>query len=133
VGKERDSTHGKEFVAALLAHHGEPGWHYEDEESYFEMHERAVRLISHIEERPERHILLVSHAGFLRSLITAMMTEGEPNPALVLQLQRFLKPMNTGVTIFEHYPMAVRRNKWRMITWNDHAHLAETVIQEPHE
>jgi len=131
IGKERTSDEGRAYIREMLENLDNPDWHHSDEDNYHDLHNRVVKFIKHLEDRPERNILAVTHAGFVRAMMTAMMTEGEPNGSITRMLLRFLKPMNTGVTICEHYPDAVRRNKWRLVVWNDHGHLAETTQEEP--
>ncbi len=132
VGVSRTSDKGRTYVLQMLQNLDNPKWHYEDEENYHEMHDRAVELLTQLEERDEEKILIVTHVGILRVALTAMMTEFEPDAVTARRLMRFMKPMNTGITVCAYYPDAVRRSKWRLVAWNDHAHLAETDMEEPH-
>jgi len=131
VGLERISPEGQAYTHEMMVHMGDPSWHFSDEENYYDLHIRAIEALAYLEGRPEAKLLVLTHAGFLRVLVTAMMTDGEPDPLTARRLMRFLKPMYTGITVCAFYPQAVRRCKWRLIAWNDHAHLAETEMKEP--
>ncbi|MBP9759960.1 MAG: histidine phosphatase family protein [Candidatus Pacebacteria bacterium] len=131
VGTLRDSDDGKTYIREMLVHMDDPRWHYADEDNYHDLHMRAIAFMDYVIQRPEQHIIAVTHAGLMRVIITAMMTEGEPDAELTRKFMRFFKPMNTGITICRYHSAAVRRNKWRLIAWNDHAHLAETDREEP--
>lgn len=132
IGEARTSEKGRTYILEMLQNLDNPDWHYEDEENYYEQHERSVELLAQLEERDESKIIVVTHVGILRVAMTAMMTEFEPDSTTAKRLMRFMKPMNTGITVCAFYPDAVRRCKWRLVAWNDHAHLAETDMQEPH-
>lgn len=131
VGSERMTRAGKTYIAQMIAHMDEPAWHYADEDNYHDLHTRAVDAVDYILERKESKFIVVTHAGFMRVMITAMMTEEVPNAQITYMFMRFLKPENTGITICRYHSNADRRNKWRLIAWNDHAHLAETDSEEP--
>ncbi len=131
IGKPLNDPEGERYVREMLIHLHDPGWHFGDEDSYFDLHDRALHTLDFLVKRPETKIIVVSHAGFMRVLVTAMMTEGLPDSMLALRLMRFLKPMNTGITICRYRSHSNRRNKWRLVAWNDHAHLAETEHEEP--
>jgi broad specificity phosphatase PhoE len=133
IGKERRSPEGQAYITGMLEHMNDQSWRFADEDTYFDLHARAVEALAHLIERPETRIIVVSHAGFMRVILGAMMTEGEPNAVLTRQLMRFLKPENTGITVCRYHSAAVRRNKWRLVAWNDHAHLADTSRVEPQD
>lgn len=133
IGIQKSSPEGQMYIQEMLANLHKPEWHYADEENYNDMHKRAVELLDHLTTRSEHKILAVTHAGFMRALFTAMMSEGEADPTTMRRLMRFLRPMNTGVTVCHYDPREEIRNKWRLVAWNDHAHLAETDLSEPHQ
>jgi probable phosphoglycerate mutase len=131
IGKPYDSDEGLEYTKQRVAHHEDPNFRYGDEESYLDLHHRACAVLEMLQSRTEEKIVLVSHAGFMRVLMTAMITEGEPNAVIAGRLMRFLVPENTGISVFRYNPETKHRTRWRLVTFNDHAHLAETPLQEP--
>lgn len=62
-------------------------------------------------------ILIISHGGFISSLMGYIFTGSEWNYNNYLKFKSFFYLKNTGITILEY------TNKWKLITWNDHAHL----------
>lgn len=131
AGKSKDLPEGQVFLRAQREHIADPDWHYADEDNYHDLHNRAVEALAFLINRPEKNIIVVTHVGFMRALMIAMLTEGIPDPLLSQRLVRFLKPQNTGITLCRYRSDATRRNKWRLFSWNDHAHLADTDLPEP--
>ena len=130
LGLSRSSPEALVYIDAMMEHLHEPDWHYADEDNVWDLHHRAVSILDHLSQRKEREIIVVSHGGIIRTAIAAMMTEGKPDPILVRYLLRFLKPTNTGLMVCHYIPRAERRNKWRLVTWNDYAHLKTQLSDE---
>jgi broad specificity phosphatase PhoE len=133
LGSSMDAPEGQEYLTTMRAHYEEPGFRYADEDTYFDLFTRAQEALALLVARPEKRIAVVTHAGFMRVLLGVMLSEGEPDPHTARQLARFLAPENTGITICRYRPTETRRNKWRMLSWNDAAHLGETEKEEPGE
>jgi broad specificity phosphatase PhoE len=131
AGKHKDLPEGQIFLRQQREHFADQLWHYSDEDNYHDLHTRAIEVLAHLIERPEHCMIVVSHAGFARVIMTAMITEGSPDPLLAQRLTRFLKPQNTGISLVRYRSDATRRSKWRLLTWNDYAHLADTHLAEP--
>jgi hypothetical protein len=54
----------------------------------------------------------------LKMLIAVMIDGEHTSPEFFLKLDRFLHPSNTGIT-----KCLWRDGAWRLVVWNDHAHL----------
>lgn len=133
LGVAHDSEEGKEFMRISREHYSDSEFRYADEDTYFDLFSRSCAILAHLEARTEQHIAVVTHAGLMRIIVGAMLSEGEPDPTTARRLARFLAPVNTGITVCRYRKEETRRNKWRMISWNDHAHLADTDKEEPAE
>lgn len=120
-GRHSESPEALATNAEVMAHFGELDWRHSDEETYFEQLERAKRALGFLEERPEATMLVVSHGTYLRFLMASMMFKDELTAKEAIRVWKFLKTSNTGVTVCTHAP----EDGWRLLTWNDHAHLAE--------
>ena len=103
-------------------HFTDPDWKHSDEDNFTEIKTRAIAALEYLLARPEENILVVSHGWFLRVLI-AVQLFGEHLTIQEYQLMwRFLSTRNTGLTLVEYDPNNLSQG-WRLITWNDHAHL----------
>lgn len=130
VGTPHTTPEGKAYLAALHAHYNDPSFRYADEDTYFDLHDRAITTLSYLTQRTERHLAVVTHAGFMRVIIAAMLSEGAPDPVATHRMARFFAPVNTGVTICRYRPEEEERNKWRLLCWNDHTHLLAVEKEE---
>ncbi|MDB5264588.1 MAG: hypothetical protein JWN64_159 [Parcubacteria group bacterium] len=114
----------EDFVIAeqnILANFTVPGYRFADEENFDDLKERAQKALQYLEERPEEHILVVTHGFFLRALI-AQVTFGEALTAHECDRMMWsFRTQNTGLTIIKYDETKDR--PWWVYTWNDHAHL----------
>lgn len=130
VGESVRSERGLVYREGMKKNWQNPYWHFENEDNYLDLHERAKNAMQYLLDRPEENLLVVTHGGFMRTIITAMMTEGEPDALTAARFARFLKPLNTGITVCRYKDDGEIRNKWRLVSWNDHAHLIEPSVEE---
>ena len=108
-------------VDELLRDSTDPSFHYSDEENFFDLKDRAERLLEFLSNRKEEHILCITHGVFLKVIIGAMEFGERLTPQTIFALQGFLRAENTGITICEKD----EKGGWSMHVWNDHAHLGE--------
>jgi len=66
-------------MGLLYLHASRTNWHYSDEENIEEFHARARRALELLVQRPEEHILVVTHRGFMVGLEERMMHDGMDN------------------------------------------------------
>lgn len=97
-----------------------PDWHYSDEENFYDLRKRAMDFINYLEGLNYDHVLVVTHLIFIQALVLTMMLKDNLTPETLLRAYKFLEIETSGLTICEY-----QDNDWHLITWNDHAHLAE--------
>ncbi|TSC63711.1 MAG: hypothetical protein G01um1014106_427 [Parcubacteria group bacterium Gr01-1014_106] len=97
----------------------DPSWRYADEESAHDLKTRSVSAIQYLHDLHKEHVLVVTHGGILRTMIGVMIFGADLTSREDALLWRFLSTSNTGITICHHHD-----DHWRLITWNDRAHLA---------
>jgi|TARA_Y100000310_G_scaffold345555_1_gene466456 probable phosphoglycerate mutase len=103
-------------------HAHDPKWHYSDEENFTEFRDRLKKAFLFIEERPEENIAVVSHYNAIRMLLTVML-DPEATPELFQQVYSLFHIQNTGITVYERGFNKIDPDNWKLVTWNDHAHL----------
>ncbi len=135
LGLRRDSEEGMTYVAARRANLGDPEWHYEDEENYFDLHVRAGKALEELRDKPDREIVVITHLGFLKAILTYMLNRGDPDPELYVKVRFLLESKNTGITTCRYGTDKQGRPGWRILTWNDYTHLPDELasLSEPLE
>ncbi len=97
----------------------DPQWHHSDEENFFDVKKRAEAFLEIIQQRPEEHVLVVTHGIFIRFAVFLFVLQDLFTPDLFIHLRDSFHLKNTGITLCERN----KQGKWELITWNDHAHL----------
>lgn len=95
----------------------DPKFKHSDEETFFEMKDRATKAIDNLSKLTEENILVVSHSDFIICMLGVMIFGDKFESGEDLELNSALKSNNTGITLCEF------TDRWRIRTWNDHAHL----------
>ena len=119
VGKRMDDEEVLAIRAQMREHKDDSEWHFSDEENFFDVRNRAMRALEHIKRLECESVLVVTHGTFLRMLIGVMMLGDRLVPDMHLDISHFLSTNNTGITVCE----VSESGKWKLLTWNDHAHL----------
>lgn len=113
-----------QYIQAWDAHTDTPEWKYEDEESFAELMTRVDDALALFLKDPNPTIVAVSHGHFIKTIVTKLLFGEGYTPKEWDGAMTFLSSTNTGVNVLEYvdYQGTFR---WRLLTWNDHAHLAE--------
>lgn len=117
VGKPRLTDEFQQFDTEWRSHFdGE--WRFEDEETIIEFIGRITSAIALLEERKEQKILVVTHGYFLRAMTIYILQGKKIVPETYYSMLQAIVSENTGITIYQE-----KEGHWRLLTWNDYAHL----------
>ena len=118
IGKNKADQFVMDVMSLTEEHADDPSWHYSDEENFSDVKSRAIKALQIIASRSEDHILVVTHGEFLRFILGILLI-GESLTFLEYKhIQNVLKTTNTGITVCYY-----EKTEWKLLTWNDHAHL----------
>lgn len=120
VGVARTEDSFKVYQDLQYAHISDPEWHYADEENFFDLRLRARHAEAELLAHPARTMLAVSHANFIKCLVGQFIFQDSFTPDIFLHVRPSFIMSNTGLTLLKYY-----ENRWHLITWNDHSHLAD--------
>jgi broad specificity phosphatase PhoE len=104
---------------AITANLHDPAWRYADEETFFDVRERAIQCITFITQLDKSNVLLITHGGILGMIIAVMLHGKEIGVGDFLKLRTFMRADNAGITLCAY----MNDKTWQLITWNDCAHL----------
>lgn len=120
LGKLLDDPEIADMHQSLRDHADEKDWHLSDEENYFDLVQRANKALEYIASLDKDTVVAVTHGYFLVVMITTLLFDS----SLSYQQFRLFKEnaafRNTGITLCEY-----KNKKWKLLTWNDYAHLGE--------
>jgi len=127
TGDEISKITGVESVACDFL--GERKGSFSDDTTYFYtesfdvLMERMNRAKHFLEdETSAQHIVIVSHTIFLKSFAMYLLLGSALTEEVLYKVESSLVMDNTGVSKFL---FDTEKQKWRMCSWNDLAHLAE--------
>lgn len=87
-------------------------------ESYEDVIERSMGFIESIKNHPYEHILVVSHGGVIKSILSHVL-------GLSIEKRSNFNVMNTSMSILEYHKS---QERWRVVTMNDHSHLESLLF-----
>lgn len=119
-GKSAYDSEAQSIKALILEHYHDPTWRHSDEETFVLAKERAQACLEMLQNRSEKSILCVTHGMYLALLVSCMLFGPELTSQEYLAFVGHVYTKNTGLTW-----CSFRDGEWRLVTWNDHAHLAE--------
>ena len=95
----------------------DPSFRHSDEETFFELKDRAFKVLSYLEKKEAENILVVTHGEFIRCIFGVIIMGDKFEPHHLIKLDETLRSYNTGITLCEY------EKGWQIITWNDITHL----------
>lgn len=101
-----------------------PGLRIADGENFEDLVARADSALSFLLDRPEEHLLVVTHGYFLRTIIARVLLKDSLTSESFRNIQRSAHIENTGLTVIRHERGFESEPEWKLWTYNDHAHLA---------
>lgn len=110
-----------EIKEKIKEHLLDASWHYSDEENFYDFKKRAEDFIALLEKRFDNENVLVVTHGHIMRMIIAVMFRSNVTPEEFHRFETFFMTRNTGLTLCEKK----KEKDWRLLTWNDHAHLGD--------
>lgn len=95
----------------------------EDGENFDDLVGRADRALEFLRERSEAALVVVTHGYFLRTIVARVLFGTALTPEAFRNFQRAAGMENTGITVLQYREDFEDTAKWRLWTYNDHAHL----------
>lgn len=127
-GHSKEEPEVLEMLRDFEVRKGSINWRHSDEETFAELLERAKSALLFLTELPQNTIAAVTHGGILRLMIVFMMMGDKLTLDEAIDFSDFVATSNTGVTLCEYRPdgenpFTHRPRPWRLISFNDSAHL----------
>lgn len=101
----------------------QPGMHIADGENYTDLVTRADEAIAFLNQQSSGSIMVVSHGGLIRTIVARVLMGEALTPELLEKFHNIATIENTGLTVLKYRAGFEDEAKWRLISYNDHAHL----------
>lgn len=95
-------------------------WKYSDEENFVDLRQRAKECFDFLENRIEDNIVVVTHKNFLHCLLWYCLFGYDVNVRESKIIVNNFVMSNTGIVWMQYDEI---EKFWKVVTWNDHAHL----------
>jgi len=93
-----------------------------DGENFDDLIERADKALNFLENRSEKHLVVVTHGFFLRTIIARVLLGKSLTEENFKNFQYSSTMENTGLSAIK-YSKGYKDTRWRLWIYNDHAHL----------
>jgi probable phosphoglycerate mutase len=120
LGTTEKDERGQQFDEDMIEKANDSDWRVEDAENPQDIYVRVQKSLELLKNDPAETILVVSHGNFLKQLLGYVLLDGAGTPKEVASFKRTVKTTNTGISV-----IVFEKGRWRVLTWNDHAHFAE--------
>lgn len=105
-------------------HESDIDWTYDGEESFSEIKSRALKVLDFIAEQEIENILIVTHGGIMKFILSAMLFNNDFDYLLHKKISKAFLINNTGVSICKLISDNVSgQRQWKIVSWNDQSHL----------
>ena len=95
-------------------------WKYSDEENFVDLRQRAKECFEFLENMTEDNIVVVTHKNFLHCLVWYRLFGINVTPKEAKIITDNFIMSNTGIVWMQFDEI---KKDWKIVTWNDHAHL----------
>jgi len=129
IGRPREDPDAKEMETAWFKSFLQTGIRVGSGENFDDLKKRAVSVLQYLKDRPENHILVVTHGYFLHMLIAIVLLGESITPEEFSKVAHAVWVDNTGLSRIEYRDEVLTRiddthyQGWVLRVWNDHAHL----------
>ncbi len=121
-GKPHEDNEAKELWNAWEESLYASGIRVEDGENFDDLIKRADEALGFLKNRPEKELVVVTHGFFLRTIIGRVLLDKSLTAENFRNLQSRAASENAGISVVNYYK-GWEDDRWRLWTYNDHAHL----------
>lgn len=122
IEKQFSDPEAVAFRKEVLAHQDDLLWKWKDEESIGEVRDRVAQFLEDRKQNAENNILVVTHTNALKLMLAVVLVGMREEALLYHAISGRVSVENTGITVLR---LRDEDKNWRLVTWNDHAHLGE--------
>lgn len=125
INKSADDPEVAKIINTIDKSFHDSNLRYSDEENFDDLRERAKKLLYFLQNRPEKNIMCVTHAIFLR-LVALYIEYGDNIDSHELVRLSFLNPVHNGSLTLCQWDESEAENEhfgWKLTVWDDYPRL----------
>lgn len=123
IGMDRSNPEFDEIENSIRDNFHDLNWKHSDEENFLDLKARAIELLKYAESMEGDNLLMVTHGVFMAMLAAYAMFGDELTSQEFWAIFVGTEHKNTGITILKESKFKDEPARWKLLTWNDHAHL----------
>ncbi len=120
-GLKRDSKTAKQIRMKLMQNFHNSKFRFSDEHTFEDLKLRAVNLKAKLTKNSGKDIVLVTHGIMAKSFLAAVVLGDSFDSYSFERINDTFELAKTGLCVVGY----TKEKGWRVITWNDQAHLGE--------
>lgn len=121
IDQRKDDPDVLAAEVAIMQSSSVTGIRFSDEENFDDLNDRCRKALALLETHPKDKILVVTHGVFLRNIVAQVIFGQDLRGEDCGHVLNAFIASNTGITVLRFDPTLAKQ--WRLLTWNDHAHL----------
>lgn len=121
LGKHETDPLYKSVLTEIQNNYHDKSYRHSDEDTFELFKKRVFEFMNILEKQKEENILVVAHGYTLRAIVGYVIFGMEFTSHDFVRLRDALLTKNTGLSLIQFE----KNKKWKLLTWNDHAHLGE--------
>ncbi|MCE9549173.1 histidine phosphatase family protein [Candidatus Nomurabacteria bacterium] len=119
IGKWKEDLQVKLIVDQIDKSFHDDNLRYSDEENFTDLKNRTKKLLTFIKSRKEKRMIMVTHAIFLKMIVSYILKGEELTSYEYNKLSFFNDINNAGITIIQYIPHWFKKEEWKLLVWND--------------
>ena len=124
-GKPYEDVESSKLWREWEANFYNPGSNIADGENFEKILARTDAALELFLNNPGQSLIVVSHGGFIRAITARVALGNLLTPELMKKFNNTVATENTGITVIKYRAGFEDEAKWRLISYNDHAHLTK--------
>lgn len=123
LGRSYEEPNVKRITGLIEINLADDNWRYSDEETFPELKKRSKEFLYFLEEESKsglKNAAVVTHGAFLKITVLTILFGDNFDSHVFQDFYHNAKTTNTGITMAEF-----ENQQWRLLTWNDYAHLGD--------
>lgn len=113
-GKAKDDPEAIAILKEVHDKYADPSWRHSDEETAYEIIERAHHVLADLTSIDAENVLVVTHRLFISVMVASMLFEEDISPVTLLRWLKFSDMDNAAVTLCQY----TGKQQWKLISWN---------------